>query len=243
MAFFLFVVATKVKQKFSFCKKKERALSLRLFGHDSMIFLMEDSDELQTLIMIFYEQEYAFDGGYEAGDGAVMDIGANIGLACIFFALRFPEKKIIAYEPNIEIIERLSRNTSTFPNITIRNTVVSDIEGRVSFYVSPTRSISSSMSNRGENFIKKEVESTTLDHEIKCLGGSVDIIKFDVEGAEYTLFKASELIGRCRAIVGEIHWDLLPIDTEQFYRLFESRFDKVDIKIGKKRSITAFIRV
>src|SRR5579862_1866714 len=47
----------------------------------------------------------------------IVDAGANIGLAAIFYANKFPESKIWAIEPELSNYQMLEKNTAPYPNI------------------------------------------------------------------------------------------------------------------------------
>jgi FkbM family methyltransferase len=67
---------------------------------------------------IFDENCYPFpDISKLVGKGPIVDLGANVGIATIFFALQCPEAKAYAVEPGNDAWHLLCRNTARFPNI------------------------------------------------------------------------------------------------------------------------------
>ena len=49
---------------------------------------------------------------------SIVDAGANIGLASLYFAQRFPKAKIVSLEVDQANFELLTKNTGCYPNIT-----------------------------------------------------------------------------------------------------------------------------
>ncbi|MGD9849537.1 MAG: FkbM family methyltransferase [Desulfuromonas sp.] len=48
---------------------------------------------------------------------SIIDIGANVGAASIFFSLKFPSAKVYGFEPLPDIWKHLDQNTKSFKNI------------------------------------------------------------------------------------------------------------------------------
>lgn len=48
---------------------------------------------------------------------ATQDAGANVGFAAVFFALMFPDAKIISLEPDLHNFRMALMNTARFPNV------------------------------------------------------------------------------------------------------------------------------
>jgi FkbM family methyltransferase len=47
----------------------------------------------------------------------IIDAGANIGLASVYFASRFPNARILAIEPERKNFEILVKNVERYPNV------------------------------------------------------------------------------------------------------------------------------
>jgi hypothetical protein len=61
---------------------------------------------------------------------SILDLGANIGIASIDFALRYPQASIIAIEPVAANFQLLQKNISGFQNIRALNVAVGKHEER-----------------------------------------------------------------------------------------------------------------
>lgn len=73
------------------------------------------SSDPDTFEQIFVSNEYDF--LVETQPQIIVDAGANIGLASIYFANNYPEAKIIAIEPEQSNFELLKKNVAPYPNI------------------------------------------------------------------------------------------------------------------------------
>jgi FkbM family methyltransferase len=154
----------------------------------------------------FKEMFYIDDSKSKSSVSTIIDCGANIGDETVKFAIRYPNAEIVALEPEQANYDLLVKNTNNFNNIfTIQAGVwFKDIYLKVfpspsgsneAFYVEevkmggantvPARSISSIMKKRGWD--------------------TVDLLKIDIEGAEYELFShnTNEWLPRVKAIVIE----------------------------------------
>lgn len=139
---------------------------------------------------------------------SILDLGANIGIASIDFALRYPQASILAIEPVAANFQLLLKNISRFQNIRALNLAVGKHDERAtlrgagqSFRTQPV-SASSKVSKREETTVRD------LNALLEELGITrIDLIKIDVEGAEYDVLTSlhPDLLRRVQWIVGELH--------------------------------------
>ena len=114
---------------------------------------------------------------------SIIDLGANIGIASIDFALRYPQASIIAIEPVAANFQLLQKNISRFQNIRALNVAVGKHDERAalrgagqSFRTQPVSA--SSKAKRREETIVRDLNALLKENEIT----EVDLIKIDVEG-------------------------------------------------------------
>ena len=171
-------------------------------GHEVVI---RDLGELAVLHSVWVEGEYE-----AAGDPAVIvDLGANVGFASLFFARRHPSSRIVAVEADPQTYQRLVRNVGSLPNVTPVNRAVAGSDGSVPWF-SGELSISSSLNRRSGSPAGREVEvvANRLDTLMRELAiDRIDLLKMDVEGAEFDVLPTAPL-DRVEAITAEIHYDL-----------------------------------
>ena len=174
------------------------------------------SDET-VLNEVFVRQEYAVP--VSPPPRTIVDVGGNVGYAALFFAARFPDATVHTIEPDPENYARLERNTKRVARIRPANCALGDTRGSLRFFRSVHSGMSSSLVPR-PGAIATEVTGTTLDDFLAERGiATVDLLKFDVEGAELRLFRGSRSLSAIRAIVGEVHEDLQGVSLEEFLAL------------------------
>ena len=124
----------------------------------------------------------------------ILDVGANIGLYSIRFAKRFPEARVFAFEPMPTSHAFLQRNiaaNSVGGQVTCFNYGLSDTNGTVEFFVSPTGGTNASMKNvaNAQDAVSIVGLTLTLDQWVDNQCVVPDFIKCDVEGAEFLVFR------------------------------------------------------
>jgi FkbM family methyltransferase len=163
---------------------------------------------------VFAEDEYAT--RLDQTPRSIVDIGGHAGYASVYFATVFPKAAIRVYEPDPGNFSVLQMNTRDISAITARQAAVSGTSGTATFYAG-TSSISSSLLPRDDSR-KIVVNAVTLDEILS--EQPADLIKFDVEGAEYDLFAASHLRASCADYIGEMHYDLIGHTRREFLDIF-----------------------
>lgn len=143
---------------------------------------------LQFLIKeIFIDKVYAV-GSTKAGL-KVADIGANVGLASLFFYIHQPDASIKAFEPN----------SSSF-HLLVENLRANNIKNIEAFHVAVSGKEKVLYKKAGfEDFsINQSFSELESGEEIKALGiaeliqkHQPDCIKMDIEGMEYEVLKAA----------------------------------------------------
>ncbi|MCZ2397330.1 MAG: FkbM family methyltransferase [Chitinophagales bacterium] len=162
-----------------------------------------------------------FDGEYEPetvrlicslleDDDIMVDAGANIGA----ISLPIAKKKnitIYAFEPGKHIHEILKKNIEIngIRNVYPQQTALSDSAGEIAFYESD-RVHGWSGPVKIDSFQHYKVPCTTLDTFTADLKiDRIKVLKADVQGWEYHVFKGAEQLlkeGRIRHIIFEFEW-------------------------------------
>lgn len=141
----------------------------------------------------------------------ILDIGANIGAASLYFAHVFPQAHIHAFEPVPDNFTLLARNAAPFPNIHLHQMALGGTSGRARLLAS-----NSPLNMGGFSFYPAGSDpNRTLEVEMKRpeailaeLGiRQVNLVKIDTEGAEYEILTSlsDAVLGEVKWITGELH--------------------------------------
>ncbi len=142
----------------------------------------------------------------------VVDLGANIGLATLFFAQLFPDARYVCVEPNPANAALLRQNTGWMGSrADVVEAAVGARSGQVSFDDSGW-SWGGHIAETGRP--GRSVRCCTLD-EIVCTSniGHIDLLKIDIEGAERDVLRSSGAsLRKVGMIVIELHGDYVVAD-------------------------------
>jgi len=180
------------------------SLQLRALGQ-RFSCTIDDYTQLLALREVFIDHEYSIDDGI--APATVLDLGSNIGASLMYFRLRYPQARLIGFEPDPLVFARLERNMAQFGAVEIVNAAVAGTGGKLTFFRYPRHSWASSlMPLWGITSDQIAVPARTLDDVIDDLGlDSVDLLKIDIEGAEWDVLPNFRQIDKVRTVIGEVH--------------------------------------
>ncbi len=116
-------------------------------------------------------------------DSYIIDCGANIGLSIIYLKTRFPQARILAFEPDETNFKLLEENIRTFgfSDVILKKEAVWTENTTLRFSESGT--MSSKIDQSGNTGLKT-VRATRLKD---LMNEPIDFLKLDIEGAEYAV--------------------------------------------------------
>jgi FkbM family methyltransferase len=132
---------------------------------------------------IFVQSTYYFEA--DTTRPFIVDAGANIGMATLYFKRLYPDARIVCFEPDPGNFALLKRNVEAngLLGVELHQAAVSDSEAPLAFFTSqdgsPLRN--STIRERVESPQPIEVAAVRLS---KHLRWDADLLKLDVEGAE-----------------------------------------------------------
>ena len=142
----------------------------------------------------------------------IVDIGSNIGASIIYFHEKFPDARILGFEPHPETFGILQQNVGHLRGVTVFNYGLGATNQRIAV---PADSVHfggfntrGHFKDRGYPAAPVECEVRRLDDVLREIGVSqVDLIKTDCEGSEVDIFLtlSDEILNQCQWIVGELH--------------------------------------
>jgi FkbM family methyltransferase len=182
-----------------------RQRALPVWIHDTGRVLVSHWCDLMVLGEIYSPpREYELPG-LPARAGTIVDLGANVGFSARFLCERYPDARILAFEPDPEIFSLTRRNVLEYPQVSPRNFGVAGREGSLELHRFAGGSWgTSSFVTRQEVIETFTAEAVTLDSIIEELG-DIDLLKIDIEGAEYEVLEACSKLEHVRCIIGEVH--------------------------------------
>jgi len=178
-------------------------------------------DDLVTVNEIFCRHDYAVDGRAPSprrpargetptppdARRVVVDVGANLGLASLYFLTRSPHTRVVAVEPDPRNLARFGENLVGYEDRLELHPVALDVvAGRVAFGTEPTGRYGAIGADTGTTI---EVEARGIADLLDDILGRVDeieLLKLDTEGTEVALLEAipADVAGRIRHIVLEV---------------------------------------
>lgn len=154
----------------------------------------------------------------------IVDCGAHIGSASLYFSLKFPTSKITAIEPDADNYKLLKANTEQYPNICTINAAVWDSSASVTIVDSNSNTTGRSVREVGTSE-SGSIPGLTLNEIFDQQNlGMIDILKIDVEGAEKRLFSSPSVdswLRRVRVLIVEPHDRFIPGCAKAIFKALE----------------------
>jgi FkbM family methyltransferase len=151
--------------------------------------------DVATFFEVFFKEIYKIDLPY---CHTILDLGAHIGLATLYYEIHFPNSKIYSIEPaglNFDLL-RINACNAMLIKLAISNT-----QGNASLTLNP-KGINCHLGESGE-----KVDTTTLMKIIEKYNiNTIDIFKIDIEGAENLMFESiDQWKDKVKNIIMECH--------------------------------------
>ena len=228
-----------------FDKKSKERVSFLSRGYDDSVTLdsifLHDGYNIKNLKRFSYLEKMYHESLQSRNPLSIIDCGANIGGASIYFAREFPNAKIISIEPDPESYKILRKNCSGYNQITTLEAAV----GSIDCYGTIDNTV------HAPNGKRVLVSSSTTDLKILSIKTIMEkhkiigpfIVKIDIEGFERELFETNvEWIDQTDVIIIEPHDWLLPCEQpfQNFLKIISSK--RRDFIIHKENIISVLIK-
>ncbi len=148
---------------------------------------------------IYFRGVYAFKSAHSSP--YIIDCGSNVGLSIKYFKDCFPDAVIEGFEPDPEVFAALHQNVAHFDGVRVHQKALWIHDNGVLF--SQEHADSGYIADESSHTLK--IPSASLK---RILDGAkqVDLLKLDVEGAEFELMKdCAEALGKVKRIFIEVH--------------------------------------
>lgn len=239
-----------VLQRHAAKRKGNRRIAVRADGVGRIVLRAGDSD-ICALRQALIDREYSFDwpeslkermeARYReilaaGGKPIIIDAGANIGAASLYFLSRFPEAHVVAVEPDPGNAAVLKENLGGRPNAVVLEAAIGAERGHVALE-SPGHSwaVRTERSDSG-------VPMVTVDDAYNASTGDTPfIVKVDIEGFEEDLFAVNTgWIEKAFAIFVEPHDWMIP--ERHTSRSFQAAMAKLPFKIYIRGENLLYVR-
>lgn len=187
----------------SYAKRRPPNANVCELRSGTKIFLSSNPHDIITVMVNFCRNEY----GLILPGWTVVDVGANIG-AFTVMAMESGASNVIAFEPNREAFETLSKNVQKngFQQaVRIHQRAVSDSSGQT-LYIPDRSSPYNKTKRKSESGAANAVSTISLSDALSDFD-HIDLMKLDCEGAEYQIILDSkiEVFNKIDRIRMELH--------------------------------------
>jgi FkbM family methyltransferase len=211
-------------------RQSKRAFTLQMDGMSSPIHLRCNTSDSWVLRQVLVQEEYRAARDIKAPK-LLIDCGANVGFASVWFLNHFDGLNAIVIEPDPGNFALCQRNLASFEGRAIcknvgvwpRRTglaVIRTPEGEWGFRVRETAP--------GEDVEVEAVDIMSLLRESRF--GKIDILKIDIEGAERELFAANP-----RVWLDHVENLFIELHGEEAERIFNKAMSEYDFERGVDR--------
>lgn len=197
-------------------KLRNSGQAMRTFPDKIKVTGLSGFSEFHSCSKFVSPQERNFLQAYSLNSGALIDVGANLGIVSLILAKRFPERQVHTFEPNPSTFQSLRSNIllNRCDNIKAKQIAIASHDGETTFNADPVNRGTTSISEtQGEHVLS--VPCITLDTYCESqLLKEVALLKVDVEGYEELVFHgAKNLLSQHRVKV--IYYEVCPDNAKR----------------------------
>ena len=189
-------------------------------GHEVALALRDCHTDLGIFEQVMLLGDLSFEDD-QLNPRYIIDAGAHIGCASIYYALKYPAAQIIAVEAEASNFSQLCKNTAGIPAIRPLHAAVFHRSGQVCLLNPTDQPWGFQFGGQGESPTdsRPSVRAVTVAELIDLSGfPHVDILKLDIEGAEREVFASDSQswLQQVRVMTVELHDRIKPGCTASF---------------------------
>lgn len=191
------------------------------------IRLRTNDSDLDIFNQVFVERQYQWKDIAQLQPRIIVDAGANIGLAALYFARLFPDARIYCIEPDAANFELLQHNTRNYPNISRLQAAVWYKNEKLHF--ANKEGFSAGLQVQA-SVQSNAIQGYTIPELMQHFGiAEIDILKMDVEGAEKEIFGAGDTawLQQVQLLVIELHDMYREGTSVAFFKALEGKFERM----------------
>jgi len=171
--------------------------------------------DIYTLGEILHERQYQVRSALPERP-TIVDAGANIGVAALWFLGQYPGAKLICVEPDLSNFLLLQANFDAFDSVILEQVALGAADESVTLHLAAHGAMHSVVDD-GPAIGTLSVSQIRLDTlmDRHCIE-QIDLLKLDVEGSEFDCVRGlGDRLVDTKVIVGEFHERL--VDEGAFY--------------------------
>ena len=191
------------------------------------IRLRTSDSDLDIFNQVFVERQYQWKDIAQLQPRVIIDAGANIGLAALYFARLFPDARICCIEPDAANFQLLQHNTRNYPNICTLQAAVWYKNEKLDFANKEGFSAGLQVEPTAQT---NAIQGYTISELIQHFGiDEIDILKMDVEGAEKEIFGAGDTtwLQQVHILVIELHDMYREGTSVAFFNVLAGKFERI----------------
>jgi FkbM family methyltransferase len=175
-----------------------------VFGGEKRAVHVSQYTDLYVIREILVDRQYELPPSFEPQ--RILDFGSHVGISVLYFRARYPGAVVHAVEPDQSGLRVLRGNVGSDPGVYVHELALAGTDGEREFLDSRETWRSALRAPTSTPGTGRLVQTRTLASLLSHVSwDSVDLIKVDIEGAEWDALVDADL-SVCRGwLVGELH--------------------------------------
>ncbi len=183
------------------------------------IILRGGSTDVHCFEKVFLQEEYRSPFALDEPQ-LIIDGGANVGMASLYFSARYSGAKIYAVEPELENFKLLARNCAGIPNILARRAALWPTQSKLALSNYDGKENWTFAVSEGDG----DIETITIEEILRdACKDDIDLLKLDIEGSERELFENTPWLRYVKQIAIELHDRYRADCSRSFYSAITAR--------------------
>lgn len=196
-----------IKSSFNLLFTFGKVITIKLKEYLYPIYVRKNGSDIEVFYEVLVKQDYRFKRKLSFEPQVIVDCGANIGLASVYFKSKYPESTIIAIEPEINNYNMLVNNLKNYSDIHCLNLGIWSRKANIAVDDSQASDYGFSF-HEVDDHVEDAVKAVSIKNIIEQYSlDRIDILKVDIEGAELELFKNNydDWLPFVRVLIIELH--------------------------------------
>lgn len=173
--------------------------------YNTHLHMRRHSKDYGTFEEVFIQRIY--DVELPLTPNTIIDAGANIGLASLFFKWKYPQATVVSFEVEEENFQLLQKNVAAYNDVIPVQKGIYDKNCYLTIH-DPYEATNSYVVKETDQPVEGSIQAITIDAVIKEQGWkTIDLLKMDIEGAEKEVFEGNieAWLPKTKAIMVEPH--------------------------------------